>query len=86
MKSVYGLSTEQYDAMLLAQEGACAICGKTDPKSGHKSHFCVDHNHDTGLLRGILCDSCNRGLGLLQDDIAILKKAINYLELYETNK
>jgi hypothetical protein len=54
--------------------GKCFICEKKDKK------MCLDHNHKTKKIRGILCDSCNRGIGLLNDDIILLQKAIDYLK------
>lgn len=58
----------------------CFICGveKTDTKS-----LCIDHNHTTGLVRGVLCDHCNKGLGLFRDNPKYLKSAINYLDTYD---
>ena len=59
--------------MLHRQNGVCAVCGV-----GGKLH--VDHDHETGLVRGLLCGSCNRALGLLKDNVDSLKMAIDYLE------
>jgi hypothetical protein len=64
--------------MLEDQGHVCAICGTKDP--GYKGRFVVDHDHDTGNVRGLLCDRCNTGIGFLQDNIAVLRSAINYLE------
>ena len=57
------------------QEGLCAICGlpETDKR------FCVDHNHKTGVVRGLLCANCNKGLGHFFDSIESLEKAKSYL-------
>jgi hypothetical protein len=67
--------------MLLKQNDCCAICKrhKSEVTVKRKNHLCVDHNHSTGKIRGLLCDKCNRGIGLLCDDIDILKNAIEYL-------
>lgn len=62
--------------MLSKQNGVCAIC-KTNPYPDKK--FCVDHDHNTGVVRGLLCDLCNRGIGLMRDDVVILASAIDYL-------
>ena len=70
----YGISQEVYNHMYDLQKGACKICRKNFPK------LHVDHCHETGNVRGLLCGSCNRGLGLLQDDITNLTYAITYLE------
>lgn len=76
---VYDLSIEEYDALLEKQSHACAICRKTAP--GGKGRWHIDHNHATGKVRGLLCAMCNVGLGNFYDDIALLKGAIDYLEV-----
>jgi hypothetical protein len=78
LKALYDLTTEEYDSLLEAQEGSCAIC--TVPFELTRAH--VDHDHTTGHVRGLLCGSCNRGLGLLRDDKHLLARAIVYLEPY----
>ena len=79
LKQKYGITPERYDDMLAAQGGVCAVCGTPpeDPR-GYRMH--VDHCHDTGRVRGILCGSCNRGMGNFGDDIARLEAAIRYLQ------
>lgn len=77
LKYKYSLSLEQYSQMLEEQGHACAICGTTKPE-GRGWH--VDHNHDTGAVRSILCSHCNLGLGHFRDNCATLKAAITYLE------
>ena len=77
-KRMYGITIEDYDRMLEAQGYRCAIC-RTDEPGGSGARFAVDHNHDTGNVRGLLCNNCNRGLGHLQDSVLILEQAINYL-------
>jgi len=59
----------------------CAICGNP----GGKKRLCVDHDHVTGKIRGILCDNCNVGIGRLKDDIGLLYRAIDYLEEYKND-
>lgn len=73
LKREYGLTLEQFDAMLTAQSGLCAICGRsmTPPH--------VDHDHTTGAVRGLLCQPCNTALGLLQDSTETLAAALRYL-------
>jgi len=78
-KKRYGLTIEQKQAMINAQDGKCAIC-KSDLKTTH--NVCVDHNHETGFIRGILCRKCNLGIGHLNDSIEILKSAVKYLKKY----
>ena len=73
----YGMTLEDYDKMLVEQLGACAIC-KTVP-DGELARLCIDHDHETGRIRGLLCDRCNRGIGLLRDDPAVLDAAAQYL-------
>lgn len=69
----YGVTDEQYQAMLESQDGLCRICLQPmDPPH-------VDHDHATGLVRGLLCDTCNAGIGMLQDSPEILDAAIHYL-------
>lgn len=72
----YGLSVEEFEAMLAKQRGRCAICGGTEPKH---TNWSVDHDHVTGQVRGILCSACNTGIGQLQDDPDIIRKALDYV-------
>ena len=79
----YRLSNEDYEALLFSQNGGCAIC-KTDscythPKSGKPVSLSVDHCHDTGTIRGILCKDCNIGLANFKDEPTLLLRAIDYL-------
>lgn len=69
---------ETYQEIFEAQGGVCAICAS--PENGRYAHLSVDHNHDTGKIRGLLCNNCNRGIGLLKDDPKILEQAKKYLE------
>lgn len=78
---LYGLRQDVYEAMLEQQDGACAICGTSDwPGKDHRPH--VDHDHVTKKVRGLLCDFCNRGLGIFRDDPARLRAAAAYLEAH----
>jgi hypothetical protein len=65
-----GCSWEQFQALMYCQGGLCAVCFQ--PELGENQHgrmaLAVDHNHETGKIRGLLCHRCNRALGLLQDD------------------
>ena len=72
------MTLEDYDALYEKQSGECAICG-TDTPGGPGERFRVDHNHDTGEVRGLLCNSCNRGLGYFKDSPTFLSKASTYL-------
>lgn len=77
LKSKYGLTREDYDAMIAAQHGRCAICRSDNPGA---TVWNVDHCHRTGRVRGILCGSCNRALGLFNDDPQACRAAALYLE------
>lgn len=74
----YGVDLAQYERMLKAQEGRCAICG-CEEKTQHNGVFHVDHCHKTGAVRGLLCRGCNHVLGHLKDDPELLRNAISYL-------
>lgn len=69
----YGITLDQYAAMLEAQNGLCALCEQREPKH-------IDHCHETGRVRGLLCPSCNTALGKFDDNPALLRKAMSYLE------
>ena len=77
LKRTYGISYQEYLTMLEAQGGCCAICGTSD--TGKRKAFAVDHNHETGAIRGLLCSNCNTGIGNLRDDVGLLERAIDYL-------
>jgi hypothetical protein len=83
LRTFYGMTVEEFDAMLAAQAGGCAICGKDEPaahgRTGKKFLLSVDHDHATGRVRGLLCQRCNRAIGMLDDDPDLLQKAISYL-------
>lgn len=71
----YGITGDEYAAMLLRQ-GGCAICGETR----HRKQMHIDHDHSTGQVRGILCFKCNVGLGNFGDSAENLRAALAYLE------
>ena len=77
LKRTYGITSEDYDEMYSEQEGCCLICGIH--QSELKSRFCVDHDHDTGKVRGLLCNGCNNGIGKLKDNYDLLYRAADYL-------
>jgi hypothetical protein len=77
LRRLYGITPEDYQAMLDSQGGLCAIC-KVAPSAKLLS---VDHDHTTGAVRGLLCASCNRGLGYLNEEPGRLRAAAEYLEL-----
>jgi hypothetical protein len=79
--SRYGVTPEQFDQMLADQGGECAICGTDVP--GGRGGFHVDHNHDSGAVRGLLCHACNVGIGHLGDSTTRLEAALAYLRSHE---
>ena len=75
-KRVYGITREAWEAQLAWQKGCCAICEGPKPTWGN---WLIDHDHRTGVFRGLLCRKCNTGLGLFQDSEHVLARALNYL-------
>jgi hypothetical protein len=80
----YGITVDQAESMFLAQGSCCAICKSTEP--GSKIGWHTDHCHSAGKVRGILCHSCNVGLGYFKDKISTLQAAINYLTANSTKE
>lgn len=81
-KRVYGIGLAVVREMEAGQGGVCAICNERSFKmhAGVKQELCLDHCHETGNVRGLLCHNCNRALGLMKDDTSRLMSAIKYLE------
>lgn len=75
----YGLDEAQYQAMLTEQGGKCAICGSRHGLASRSYPLYVDHCHTTGKVRGLLCQRCNAGLGMFQDQLELINKAALYL-------
>jgi Recombination endonuclease VII len=69
----YGIGADEFDELVVRQGGVCAICGRPDPEH-------LDHDHETGAVRGVLCFNCNGGLGQFRDSIDALRSAASYLE------
>lgn len=80
----YGVSLSDYDSMLHAQNGHCAICPRRESEQRH-GVFHVDHCHQSGAVRGLLCRGCNHMLGHVRDNTAVLGRAIDYLSLKSLN-
>jgi hypothetical protein len=83
LKHRFGVDLEWYENQFKKQNYSCAICEtKTNKTVGDRQfwNFSVDHCHDSGKIRGILCNNCNRALGLFQDNPELLKKAASYVE------
>jgi hypothetical protein len=77
LKSLYGITLADYDRLLGTQHSRCAVCGTDKP--GTRGTWRVDHDHETGRVRGLLCDACNLGIGYLRDDPDILTAAARYV-------
>jgi len=73
----YGISISDWNDMFAAQNGCCAICGRH--QSDFKNRFHVDHCHETGKIRGLLCSNCNTAIGKLGSDTDLIRRAMNYL-------
>jgi hypothetical protein len=77
----YGLTEEQYQALLLKCAGRCVLCGLDFEVA--KGIAAIDHCHKTGVVRGVLCGSCNMSLHKLEDDFTWAERAIAYLKSYQ---
>lgn len=74
LKNIYNLTEEEYNNLVKKSNGRCEIC-----KSEEK--LVIDHCHNTKVTRGLLCNNCNTGIGMLKDDIKVLQQAIKYLTI-----
>lgn len=83
IKRTYGIDADIYYAMLESQDYKCAVCGIEGNNSINKTKMFIDHCHDSGNVRGLLCSKCNIGLGNFNDDTQTLKNAIAYLTKFE---
>ena len=75
----YGLQPDEYAALMKKQGGKCAIC-RTKPTGKRGLH--VDHHHETGVVRGLLCSSCNTAIGMLRDNSIMIRRAAKYVEFH----
>lgn len=80
LKCRFGITPEDYDEMLHKQGGCCAICGGLNPNGNALS---VDHCHETGLIRALLCNYCNAGLGQFRDNPDLMEAAAEYIRRYK---
>lgn len=78
LKTAFGITLNDYEMMLTAQNDTCKICKR--PASLSKRKLAVDHCHVTGKVRGLLCSNCNTALGLVKDSTQVLNDMINYLK------
>ena len=81
LKRFYGLTVHQYESMLLKQNGCCDCCGIHESKFKRRLH--VDHDHETGKIRALLCTECNPGLGYFKHSIERLELAVQYLKKFK---
>lgn len=84
LKACYGITPEEYEERLKLQEGKCCICNTDTP--GGQGGFHIDHCHTEGYVRGLLCSTCNVGLGHFRDSPELLIKAANYLKITKESK
>lgn len=84
LRKNYGLSLDKYNKIFSIQKGCCVICGKHQSELNRA--LCVDHNHITNSIRGLLCPKCNVGIGMLcvdENETELLKQAIKYIKKYK---
>lgn len=81
LRRFYGMTVQQYNKMLLDQENCCACCGKHGSQFKRRLH--VDHDHETGQIRALLCTECNPGMGYFKHSIERLEMAILYLKKFK---
>jgi hypothetical protein len=84
LRTEYGLTIEDYDALLEKQGGACAVCQAPTGAQARRLH--IDHDHETGKVRGLLCGPCNSALGLLREDPHILARMTSYILEHEDGR
>ena len=77
----YGMTEEEYNKKIKESGNCCEICGGTNQNG---DSLCIDHNHKTHENRGLLCHKCNNGVGHFKDDVTLLRKAIDYLNKYDS--
>jgi len=80
----FGSTIEEYEALMLEQDNYCAICHEPEKQilNGKIKRLAIDHCHTTGKVRGLLCQRCNTGIGRFDDNVVLLKQAIQYLEKF----
>lgn len=86
LRKTYGITLDQYNKMFKDQNGLCAICGKPETaktRYGFDKPLSVDHDHETGKIRKLLCNKCNGGLGAFDDSIEYMENAINYIKQFQ---
>lgn len=82
VKKKYGMTWDEYQSMVFTHDNRCGVCWRTADEAEPGRLLSVDHCHETGRVRGLLCGGCNRALGLLQDDVLRIRKLAEYVERY----
>ncbi len=83
LRNLYGITLDQYNALLSQQDNRCAICMSTSTKRKTCPNLLVDHCHATGKVRGLLCSTCNSAIGMLEESEQSLTNAISYLKKHK---
>ena len=81
LQRTYGITLDEYNQMFTDQNGCCAVCGKHEKE--HTKALSVDHDHETGEVRELLCHACNTSFGLLQEDPEIILSLLAYARRYK---
>ena len=83
LKKRFGITLDEWNRMLDEQQGVCKLCSQPETKLDHRTkqprRLAVDHCHKTGKVRALLCSDCNTAIGLLKEDVELMKKAIEYV-------
>lgn len=83
LKNAFGITLDDFKILLEVQRGVCAVCEQKEThkhQNGKVKNLSVDHNHDTGEIRGLLCFHCNSAIGKFNDSVVLLQRAIDYLK------
>lgn len=83
LRAKYKIGVEDYKKLLNQQQGKCAVCGANNSQHKVYDRLCVDHCHKTGLVRGLLCHTCNTAIGNLRDNPELCESAAAYLRLHK---
>ena len=88
LRRKYGIGLGEYENLLKMQKHKCGVCGASGSIGRGKkvTRLCVDHDHLTGAVRGLLCSKCNAAIGLLKDDSEIIKKAVKWVAMSEGDR
>ena len=84
LRKKYGITIEQYEAMICEHNNVCVICFRSPRGNGSRAKLHIDHCHETGKIRGLICPNCNTALGMVEDNTNILKRMIEYVERHKS--